>query len=120
MNGVLRATGHGSGQGAGRGLGQLGTEQTLELRSELLQWKEPAIGQPMGKGFAEGEESSRSLKRALGAQKGGGEPRGCGRGRGSKDNGRRWGGVCRVPVFPPGAGYRAWHGGQGATDPAGS
>ena len=27
--------------------------ETLELRSELLQWKEPAIGQPTGNGFAE-------------------------------------------------------------------
>ena len=87
MNGVLRDTGHRSGQGGG-GLGQLGME-TLELRSELLQWKEPAIGQPTGNGFAEEVASSRSLKRALGAQKGGGRPRGCGRGSGSKDQGRR-------------------------------
>lgn len=35
---------------------------------------------------------------------GGGGPRGCGRGRGSKDLGRRWGGVCCVPVVTLGAG----------------
>ena len=86
---VLRDTGHESGQGGG-GLGQLGME-TLELRSELLQWKEQAIRQPTGNGFAEGVASSRSLKRALGAQKGRGRARGCERGRGSKDHGRRWG-----------------------------